>query len=238
MSERDDERERKRERERQDDRARRAALEDELEVARHTIADLERADEDAREPRSGGGHRELRDASYDPTASARRWLGAPALLRLSRRFEGKLPEERFEQLVERAREITHEPGIVELKPNSLVWGSSPGRHATQSHLMVRVTVARNDDGEWRTDLTVTDRLGALVGRLFGAIGSVVGAGGLAVPVAASIVFPAFAPAFALGWLGGVYGTTRVLYKKLAIGRAKRLHELFGALVLEVEPYVA
>jgi hypothetical protein len=46
-----------------------------------------------------------------------------------------------------------------------------------------------------------------------------------------------APAFVLGWLGGVYGTTRLAYRKIAINRAERLHEVFGALVLEIEPYV-
>jgi hypothetical protein len=43
------------------------------------------------------------------------------------------------------------------------------------------------------------------------------------------------PIFVFGWLGGVYGSTRTVYRRIAITRAERLHEVFGALVVEIEP---
>ena len=232
MTTKDDEkREREREYARRDDRARLEELEDELAVAQKLI---DKYDGRLRTPRFGIGRRALKRAAYDPS-SAQKWLGAPALLRLSRRFDGKLPRERFAQVIERVREITHDPGVVEVSESAVVWATSLERHPSQAHLMIRVIVT---DGEHpHTQLAVTDRLGALVGRLFGAFGTIVGAGGLAAPVAASLAFPVFAPVFVLGWLGGVYGTTRVLYRKLVTGRAKQLHEIFGALVLEIEAHV-
>jgi hypothetical protein len=161
-------------------------------------------------------------------------LGAPALLRLTRRFDGTFPRNQFEQLVERIRELTHEAGIVEIADDGIVWGSTTEGHPSQAHLLVRVTV---DSEKSCTNLIASDRLGALVGRLFGSFGTIFGAGGLTAPVAASIVFPWFTPIFVFGWLGGVFGTTRVIYRRLAASRAKQLQEIFGALVLEIEPYI-
>jgi hypothetical protein len=222
------EKRRERERLRRVEQARLAELEDDLKAAQKIVADLE-AHVDA--PVSRDDAEVLKRASFDPTAVGR-FLGAPALLELTRRFEGVLPRHQFEQLVDRLREITHEPGIVEIREESVVWATSPQRHAGQPHLVVRVTVASNE-----TNLVVTDRLGALIGRVFGAFGTIVGAGGLGAPVAASIAFPLFTPVFILGWLGSVFGTTRVVFRRLAAGRARQLHRTFGTLVLEIEPYL-
>jgi hypothetical protein len=217
---------------RSDDRARLAELEDELEASAAIIKKLEHQ-RDVPESKAGtAGGRALKRAGFDPSSS--KALGAPALLRLTRRFDGMFPRNQFEQLVERIRELTHEPGMVEIADDGIVWGSSGERHPSQQHLLVRVTV-NADDGS--TILVATDRLGALVGRLFGAFGTIFGAGGLTAPVAASIAFPWFTPVFVFGWLGGVFGTTRLIFRRLAASRAKQLQEIFGALVLEIEPYL-
>jgi hypothetical protein len=225
-------REHERELQRSDDKARLAELDDELESADQIIKRLERERHVPESKAGTAGGRALKRAGFDPSSA--RTLGAPALLRLTRRFDGTFPRNQFEQLVERIRELTHEPGIVEIADDGIVWGSSTEGHPSQAHLLVRVTV---DDKEGSTNLVATDRLGALVGRLFGAFGTIFGAGGLAAPVAASIAFPWFTPVFVFGWLGGVFASTRVLYRRLAASRAKQLQEIFGALVLEIEPYL-
>jgi hypothetical protein len=218
--------------EKADDQARLAELEDEIAAADPVIKRLER-ERDLPVSKAGtASGRALKRAGFDP--SSKKALGAPALLRLTRCFDGTFPRNQFEQLVERIRELTHEPGVVEITDDGVVWGSSTERHPSQAHLLVRVTV----DAECgRTVLVTTDRLGALVGRLFGAFGTIFGAGGLAAPVAASIAFPWFTPVFVFGWLGGVFGSTRLIYRRLAAGRAQQLQQIFGALVLEIEPYL-
>jgi hypothetical protein len=229
---RDDEERREQQREvaKRDARARIAELEDDVEIAERAVAELER---DHEASNVGSAKRALQHTSFDPTAFGK-FLGASPLLELTRRFEGIFPRERFEQVVERLRELTHEPGIAEIREHTVVWGPSTEHHPAQSHLVVKVTVVPD---EASTTLAVTDRLGALVGRMFGAFGTIVGAGGLAAPVAASIAFPVFTPVFVLGWLGGVFGMTRAFYRRLAARRAQQLERIFGALVLEIEPYV-
>jgi hypothetical protein len=232
---RDDEKQREHERRmaRRDEQARLEELEDDIAAAEKVITAIESERDKPRSQARTARGRALEHASFDP-GEFRRFLGGPSLLELIHCFEGSFPRERFEQVVERLREITHEPGITEIRDHGVVWATNPERHAGQPHLVVRVTVA--PDGT-HTNLVVTDRLGALVGRVFGAFGTIIGAGGLAAPVAASIAFPWFSPVFVLGWLGGVLGATRVAYRRLAAGRAEQLERTFGALVLEIEPYV-
>jgi hypothetical protein len=226
-------REHEREMARRDEQAHIAELEDDVAAAEQIIGELERQrDEPVSKVKTAHG-RALEHTTFDP-GDFQRFLGGPTLIELTRYFDGRFPRDRFEQVVERLREITHEPGIAELRDHGLVWATNPERHPGQPHLVVRVTVV--PDGS-RTKLVVTDRLGALIGRVFGAFGTIVGAGGLAAPVAASIAFPWFTPVFVAGWLGGVLGATRMVYRRLAAGRAEQLERIFGALVLEIESHV-
>jgi hypothetical protein len=232
---RDAEKQRVHEREmaRRDEQARLAELEDEIEAAEQVIAAIEtKRDEPVSKARTAR-RRALEHTNYDPGEFGR-FIGGPSLLELVHCFDGRFPRERFEQIVERLRELTHEPGIVEIRDHAVVWATNPERHPGQPHLVVRVTVAA--DGT-HTNLVATDRLGALIGRVFGAFGTIIGAGGLTGPVAASIAFPWFTPVFVLGWLGSVLGATRVAYRRLAAGRAEQLERIFGALVLEIEQYL-
>jgi hypothetical protein len=119
--------------------------------------------------------------------------------------------------------------------------SSSSRHPVQPHFMVRLVIAKagptRTQAKWFTTLTITDRLDELAGRLFGTFGGIVGAGGFAAPLAASIAFPPLAPLFVAGWFGGVYGTSRLLYRKAARARAMILQNIFDLLVADVEQIV-
>jgi hypothetical protein len=219
-------------------------LEDQLVLERRKVAVLTRSD-DTPEPTLASDGLALIRAGHDGPG-ARVWLGAPILLRMSRRFNGALPRHRFDDVLEHLRAITQDPGQYELTPNAVVWASDAQPHPIQSQLMVRVivtdvsksqTTVPEDYGACFTTLTVTDQLGALAGRMFGAFGTMLGAGGLAAPVAASLAFPLFTPLFVVGWLGGVYGTTRLLYRRLAKARAQRLQAVFASLVELVEQYI-
>jgi hypothetical protein len=240
MSER--EREREYERETKDLDRQITAFEKELDARRRRVGELA---DDIEEPGPKLEHGSLALLRAGHDGSTAFWLGAPTLLRLRRRFNGRLPQNCFHHILDHIREHAHDAGIVEELPESLVWSSSSGRHPVQPHWMIRLVVAEAvmprtpnpEHHDYFTTLTVTDRLDALAGRLFGAFGGILGAGGLAAPVAASLAFPLLTPAFVVGWLGGVYGASRLLYRKIARGRAKYMQNLFGLLIEELEPHI-
>lgn len=208
------------------DQARIAALERELAAARDKVAELEGKQSNAlvlasQRALAPGG------AQAGPTAITR-WFG-PGTLQLTRRFEGAFPIDRFEELIERIREVTRDPGRSELLRASLTWFASAGEKTTGPHRVVTVTVR---DGA--TTLTVTDRLGGLAGAIYGGVGGGVGGGGLGLPILASITVPVLAPVFILGWLGGVFFGSRAIYLRAAKNRAIALQQLFDALVGDIE----
>jgi hypothetical protein len=216
------------------------ALEDQLERARDRVGELT-GEPRITEPSLERGEIAVLRAGHDGRTAF--WLGAPKLLRMRRRLEGRLPEECFDALLEQIRDRTHDSGVIEQTPDSLVFSSSDaGRHPVQPHLMIRLVISNTSsdpsENKWYTTLTITDRLDALAGRLFGTFGGIVGTGGLAAPVAASLAFPPLAPVFVVGWLGGVYGATRFLYRKSARARGRILQHIFGFLVDELEARLA
>ena len=91
------------------DQSRIAALETELAGANRRIAELEGRHEQALVLASGG---EL-TAANKPNA-AKRWLGAPLELALSRELPGMFPIDRFEDVIERIRAITRDHGRTEI----------------------------------------------------------------------------------------------------------------------------
>jgi hypothetical protein len=206
------------------DQARIDALERELAVAREKVAALEGRQSQALVLASSGalvpGGR--------PSAVVR-WFGAPGTLQLARRFDGAFPVERFEELVERIREIAREPGRTELLRSSLTWFASRGDKSVGPYRVVTVTVR---DGA--TTLTVTDRLSGLAGAIYGGVGGGVGGGGLSLPIIASAAVPVLTPVFLLGWLGGVFLGARAIFKRAAHRRAQALQQLFDALVADIE----
>jgi hypothetical protein len=166
-------------------------------------------------------------ASAAPSAVTR--VFGPGTLRLARRFDGAFPAARFEQLVDRIRELTGDPGRTEVLNASLTWFASRGDRSTGPHRIVTVAVR---DGV--TTLTVSDRLGALRGGIYGGVGGGVGGGGLSLPIMAATYVPMLAPVFLLGWLGGVFLGTRALYLRLVRRRAEELQQLFDALVGDID----
>jgi hypothetical protein len=211
---------------READQARIVALERELEEARDKVAVLEGRQSQALVLASQGA---LVRGGSEGDATAARWLGGPLKLQFARRFEGAFPAERFEELIERIREFTRDPGRTELLKSSLTWFASRGEKSAGPFRVVTVTVR---DGA--TVLTVTDRLGGLLGGIYGGVGGGVGGGGLSLPIIASAAVPFLAPVFILGWLGGVFLGTRELYKRAARRRAVSLQQLFDVLVDDIE----
>jgi hypothetical protein len=205
------------------DQARIAALEQELTVTRDKLAALENRESNALVLATQGAL-----VPSGNQSAATRWFG-PGTLQLARRFEGAFPVDKFEELVERIREITRDPGRTELLRSSLTWFASRGEKSTGPFRIVTVTVR---DGN--TTLTVTDRLGSLAGGIYGGIGGGVGGGGLSLPILATVAVPVLAPVFILGWLGAVFLGARAIYKRAAHRRAVALHQLFEALVTDIE----
>ncbi|MBK7197723.1 MAG: hypothetical protein IPH80_35195 [Myxococcales bacterium] len=216
------------------DQARIAALEADLARAEAKIAALEGRGPIALVPAGGGA---LARATPGPSMASR-WMGAPLRLELSRAFAHAFPRDQFERLIERIRAVTGEPGRSELLRASLTWSSTTSDRGVGPFLTVMIAVSAPapgaDPSTGRTTLTVADRLGQLAGAVFGGVGGGVGGGALAGPIAAAVAVPVLAPVFLLGWLGGVYGVTRALYRRAARRRAAALQRLFDALAAELE----
>ena len=210
------------------DQARIAALEHELADARARLAAAEGRDAQALVRASAGGL----VAAADAPGAAARWFG-PVRLQLARRFDGEFPVARFEDLIDRIRELARDPGRSELLRSSLTWFSSSGEKSLGPFRVITVTVR---DGV--TTLTASERLGQLAGAIYGGVGGGVGGGGLALPLAASIAVPVLAPVFMVGWLGGVFLGARALYRRAARRRAIALEQLHLALADEIERAVA
>ncbi|HMG19811.1 MAG TPA: hypothetical protein VK607_00790 [Kofleriaceae bacterium] len=204
------------------DQARIASLEHELELARDKVAVLEGRQSQALVVAGGGAL-----VRGGRPSTARRLFGPPKL-ELTRRFDAAFPTERFEELVERIRELTRDPGRTELLRSSLSWFASRDK-STGPHRVVTVTVR-----DQVTTLTVTDRLAGLAGAIYGGVGGGVGGGGLSLPIMAAVAVPVLAPVFLLGWLGGVFLGAREIYLRSARRRAIALQQLFDALVDDIE----
>jgi len=205
------------------DQARIAALEQELAVTRDKLATLEGRQSNALVLASQGAL-----ARTDGSSAATRWFG-PSNLQLARRFDGAFPADRFEEIIERIREVTRDPGRTELLKSSLTWFASRGEKSTGPFRVVTLTIR---DGA--TTLTVSDRLASLAGAIYGGVGGGVGGGGLGLPIVASAAVPFLTPVFILGWLGGVFLGARSIFKRAAHRRAVALQQLFDALVIDIE----
>jgi hypothetical protein len=205
------------------DQARISALETELRIARERIDELERDRSAALVAQRGGAL-----ALTRPSSAGAKIFGGPRVLRLFRRFDRPLGREHFERMIERIRDVTGVMGRSELLTSSLMWTraqeGSPGPNLT-------VTIAVRDGA---TTLQLTDRLGGLAGAVYGGIGGGLGGGGLAIPIVISTAVPALAPVVFAGWLGGVFGFARTLFKRSVRRRALQLQELFDALSADIE----
>jgi hypothetical protein len=209
------------------DQARIAALEHELAETRDKLTELE-------------GKQTLalaRSTSWalvpgGEVSTASRVFG-PGMIELSKRFDAAYPVDRFEELVDRIREIAHDAGRTEILRSSLTWFGSRGEHNGIQRRIVTVSVR----GE-TTTLTVTERLGGLAGAIYGGVGGGVGGGGLSLPILASVAVPVLTPVFLVGWLGGVFLGTRALYLRRARRRRLAAQQLFDALVDDIDRAVS
>ncbi|HEX7842382.1 MAG TPA: hypothetical protein VF469_33145 [Kofleriaceae bacterium] len=205
------------------DQARIAALEQELAETRDKLSVLEGKQSLAL---TRAGNWALVPGGKVSTASR---VFGPGTLELSRQFDGAYPADRFEELIDRIRELTRDPGRTELLKSSLTWFAMRGEKSVGPHRVVTVSV-RGDT----TTLTVTERLAGLAGAIYGGVGGGVGGGGLSLPILAAVAMPVLTPVFILGWLGGVFLGTRQIYLRTARRRAVVLHQLFDALVGDIE----
>lgn len=204
------------------DLARIAALEHELARTRDKLSELEGKRSIALARATSGS---LVPGGKVSTASR---VFGPDRIELSRRFDGAFPADRFEELIDRIRELTRDPGRTELLRSSLTWFGSHGDNTAVQRRVVTVSV-RGDT----TTLTVIERLTALAGAIYGGVGGGIGGGGLVLPLSASFVVPVLTPVFLIGWLGGVFLCARALYLHRARRRRNDAQRLFDALVDDI-----
>lgn len=195
------------------DQARITALQADLEAAQRKIDDLE-------------GRRSTALTVAKQSALATRpdqktpWFGATRLERAAS-FEGELPRDDMEDLVEVIRALTGNHGRTELFKSSLTWFTTTAQGSIGPHLMISVVIK---DG--RTTVTATDQLKALAGGIYGGVGGGVGGGAILLPVLASIAVPVLAPVIFLGWIGGAVFGARALYLRASRKRAAGLQIVF------------
>ncbi len=209
------------------DQARIAALETELAQTKRKVEELQGRQSQALVVASGGA---LATTGKATTAAAK-WFGAPMKLHLERRFPGAYPIDKLEDLLETIHRVADDRGHTELLRSSLTWRTSDMKARGGAGPFTLLTISVKDGA---TTLTATDRLGPLAGALYGGIGGGLGGGGIMAPIAASIAVPFLTPVFVLGWLGGIYGGTRLLFKQAARRRAQRLQSLFDAVAAEID----
>jgi hypothetical protein len=206
------------------EQARIAALELELAATKKKLAEVEGRRDQALVLASNTA---LERSGSDKSPS-KFWFGAPFELALAKDFTGSFPADRFEDVIERIRTITRDPGRSEVLKSSLTWSASTGAKSTGPFTVITVSIR---DGV--TKILATDRLSQLAGALYGGIGGGVGGGGVSAPIFATIAVPVLAPVFFLGWFGGVYWGTRAIYKRAARRRAEALQRVFDAVCEEV-----
>ncbi|HTS88895.1 MAG TPA: serine/threonine-protein kinase [Gemmatimonadales bacterium] len=166
--------------------------------------------------------------SRDSSAQMRNnpWIGGPTKLLYERTVEGELPEGEYATLVDEIRLILQDVGQVSQLGHSFSWAST--RAGSTRHLEVSVSVRGG-----RTRITARENLGPLIGGIFGGVGGGVGGGGFG-PIMATVgsalhasgaAFVAIIPA----WLGTVYLSTRLLYRRAVRRRAATLERLVDRL---------
>jgi len=156
--------------------------------------------------------------------AARRWLGAPAQLRFERELEGEVPVDAHTELVEKMRRAFGSAGQTTVLPGSLAWCIVGSSNSLTPTVNIYVTSRRG-----RTRITLEQRLGQTAGAIYGGVGGGVGGGGVMLPIAAAMLSPFLVPVAIVGWLGGVYGVCRKLYKSRARVHARRLDQLLDEL---------
>ncbi len=156
-----------------------------------------------------------------------RWFGAPSKLALKRTFEGTVPHERLEELVELIRARTGEQGRSELMPTSLSW-SSENETGAQQLITVRVK-----DGTTQLELGA-DLPSARPFVILPMTGAVFGPW-LVVVLGAPVVL---ASTVVLGAVGSLYAVLRRAYKRNAQKQAERLQALDEALSSSIERELA
>ncbi len=163
--------------------------------------------------------------ALEVSAATRRsaWLDGPRQLILRRTVAGELPESAFPRLVEEMRQTIGTIGQVSTFAGSLAWASSP-QHGCPRLVEITIDVR---DGE--TSIRITERLSLLAGRVYGGGLGGIGGGGLMLPIAVAFLSPALIPIAVAGWLGGIYGVCRRVYRSRAERRADQLDGLANRL---------
>lgn len=211
--------------------ARSQALERELAEARGKIELLQRSPGQALAKLESSELLVRTDAS-GPVA--RRWLGAPHRLELSRTLEGEVPEAGYVELIELIRQRLNNVGATTVLPGSLAWTASVPHNAIGPFVNVYVTARRG-----ATTIRVEERLGNLAGGIYGGFGGGVGFGaGVMVPLGAAAITPLLLPLVIPLWLGGTYWGCRALYRSRVRKRAVRLEKLLEELSTIAENQIA
>lgn len=203
--------------------ARADALSRELATAREKLDQLENQESQALVPVGSNALLARADAS---SPSARRWLGAPHRIELSRTIEGELPEAAYVELIELIRRRLNNVGATTVLPGSLAWTAHVTHNGVGPLVNLYVTIRGG-----RTTIRMDEKLTNLAGGIYGGVGGGVGLGvGTAIPVGVGLLSPLLLPVVIPLWLGGTYYACRRLYRRSAKKRAAKLEQLLDDLV--------
>lgn len=161
---------------------------------------------------------------------ASRLAGGPLSWRFERVFEGKLPAERYEDVVVLLQSTTGDRGEASLRSQGITWRTGRAGELSQRLVAVRV-------GDGRTFITWEEKLTNLAGALFGGLGAGVGVGlgvGAAAPLwaAGATVLGIGAP---IAIAGGCFALARSAFGRSSRRREAAAREALDRIALLVEP---
>lgn len=160
------------------------------------------------------------EATPAPSGLGPKLLGGPTRLEIERTFDGELPIDVHEELLE----------LVTKNLGAIGQAGTVGRSFTynvmnqQSGTFVEISV-RPSNG--KTVMRLRERLGAIAGGLFGGIVGGLGGGGMAGVIAGSLALGlgALTPFVCVAWVAAIWLIVRAAFGAIARGRLKKLEAL-------------
>jgi len=174
--------------------------------------------------------RRLESDALPRLASSRFWLGSPMSVEWERAVPSELPASRYEDVAHEVQAMLSTDGQVQTVGRSFSWRTAKPVLGKARAVQVRV---RSEEGTTR--IQIQERLGELALTTF-SIGLGVGAGGVALILAAGISMGVLAPdlsgILAASWAAGMYALSRAIFR--GISRKKRIDiENLGKRIAEI-----
>ncbi|MGH7647601.1 MAG: protein kinase domain-containing protein [Gemmatimonadaceae bacterium] len=150
-------------------------------------------------------------------------IGGPASIHLEATVDAEAPEADFEVLLKSIRRAMGDAGHIGMFARTLSWSPS----STERKLNVTISSRAG-----KTTVSIDERFGSLIGRIFGGVCGGLGGGGMGavIPIAQGVFGPGSIGIAIAGYLVGVFGLARTIYSHTSRNRERRHRALMDELV--------